>query len=447
MRYNPFHRCITLVLGLCEWFRWFFDNYILKWKGVFLMNIHPRMLYTYVGADSHRDTHTLVFLNCFHEKIGEMTIANVPGEFSSFLKRAKKFLQPDTTFVFGFEDCTAYGRSLVKFLVEKGYSVKHINAVRVATERGSTLNKTDSQDAECCAKVLINEFDKLPNANPQDKYWTLGNLVSRRDAIVKINVMLKNSLHHALAEHYPHYKKFFSNLIVKSALDFYEQFPAPYLLDGMHADELYQFMKAHCQGRLSMEKALLILETIKRDNVPKTEYQDMKDFYIRSLIRQIKSNLAELAAIDVQIEKLMTEFDYPLTTMKGINTLTAAQLITEIGDINRFKSAASLAKFAGVAPFTYASGMSKLELANAKGNRKLNELTFRIALSAISPIGNNKMLLNHILHDYHKKKMSEGKVKNQATKCVQRRLINIIYGMMKHNKPYINPEVRYLTQD
>ena len=407
--------------------------------------IHPRMLHTYVGADSHKDTHTLVFLNCFHEKIGELTIGSAPSEFPKFLKQAKKFLQPDTSFVFGFEDCTAYGRTLVKFLVEKGYTVKHINAVRVATERGSTQNKTDSQDAQCCAKVLINEFDKLPNANPKDKYWTLGNLVSRRDSIVKINVMLKNSLHNVLAEHYPHYKKFFSTLLVKSALAFYDAFPAPYLLDGMSADDLYHFMKANCQGRFSMEKATLILETVKQNNVEKTAYQDIRDFTVRSLIRQIKNNLSELSAIDEQIEKLMMEFDYPLTTMKGIDTLTAAQLINEIGDINRFKSAASLAKFSGVAPFTYASGMSKLELANAKGNRKLNELTFRIALSAVSPIGKNKMLLNPILHDYYKKKISEGKVKNQAIKCVQRRLINIIYGMMKHNKPYINPEPRHLT--
>ena len=77
--------------------------------------IHPRMLHTYVGADSHKDTHTLVFLNCFHEKIGELTIGSAPSEFPKFLKQAKKFLQPDTSFVFGFEDCTAYGRTLVKF--------------------------------------------------------------------------------------------------------------------------------------------------------------------------------------------------------------------------------------------------------------------------------------------------------------------------------------------
>ena len=123
-------------------------------------NIHPKMTRTYVGCDSHKDTHTLVFLNCFHEKLGEITIGSAPSEFGKFIKRAKKYLQPDTTFVFGFEDTTAFGRTFVKYLVEKGYLVKHVDASKVTTERGQVLHKTDSFDAECCARVLINQFDK-----------------------------------------------------------------------------------------------------------------------------------------------------------------------------------------------------------------------------------------------------------------------------------------------
>jgi len=98
-----------------------------------------------------------------------------------------------------------------------------------------------------------------------------------------------------------------------------------------------------------------------------------------------------------------------------------------------------LAKYSGVAPVTFASGMSKLEMANARGNRKLNEIFYRIALTSVMPIGINKALLNPIFYDYYKKKISEGKLKNQALKCVMRRLVNIIYSVMKHKRPYENP--------
>ena len=408
---------------------------------------HPELTRTYVGCDSHQNTHTFVFLTCFHKKLGEITVGSAPSEFPKFLKQAKKYLQTGTRFVFGFEDCSAYGRAFVKFLVERGYLVKHTNAVLVASVRSTTLHKTDSHDAECCAKVLINEFDKLPNANPQDKYWTLSTLVTRRNGIVKNNVGVKNSLQHLLAENYPHYKTFFSSIIRDSALAFYEAYPAPHYLDNVTVETLAEFLHSASKGRLSETKASLILQTVKSDKVQPTEYQSTRDFNIHSLIREIKSNLAELVAIDEEIEKLLAHFDYPLTSIKGIDTLASAKLISEIGDIRRFKNAKALAKYSGVAPVTYASGMTKLQMANERGNRKLNEIFYRIALTSVMPLGSKGALINPIFRDYYLKKISEGKLKNQALKCVQRRLVNIIYKVMKEQRPYTNPQMGYVPTE
>jgi transposase len=405
------------------------------------------MTRTYAGIDSHKDSHTIVILNCFHEKLGEITIGSAPSEFNKFIKRVKKYLQPGTTWAFGFEDVTAYGRAFVKFLVERGHLVKHVEASKVATERGQVLNKTDSYDAECACRVLINQFDKLPDANPQDKFWTITNLVTRRNAIVKINVMVKNSLHGALADNYPHYKKFFSNIIRDSALAFYEVYPAPHHLENVTVEELAIFLKLASRGQLGEPKAKLILSMVERDEVPKTEYQDTQDFTVRSLIRQVKHNLEELSAIDKEIEKLLVYFDYPLTSIKGIDNLMCAKLIAEIGDVTRFKNAKALARYSGVAPVTYASGMTNLQMANARGNRKLNEMFFKIALTNITPLGKNSALVNPIFYHYFQKKLSEGKTKNQAIKCVQRRLVNIIFNVMKHQQPYSNPEMAYLQFD
>jgi len=408
--------------------------------------IHPRMTRTYAGVDSHKDSHTIVFLDCFHGKLGEITIGSAPSEFSKFLKRVKKYLQPNTTFAFGFEDTSAYGRSFVKFLVERGYTVKHVEASKVATERGQTLHKNDSYDAECACRVLINQFDKLPDANPQDKYWILTNLVARRNAIVKINVMVKNSLHGALADSYPHYKKFFSTVTRGSALAFYNAYPSPHHLEDVSLSELTEFIKTASKGILGATKAELILHHVHRDNVQKSEYQDSQDFAVRSLVRQVKNNLVELQAIDEEIEKMLQEFNYPLTSIKGIDNLNCAKLIAEIGDISRFKNAKALAKYSGVAPVTYASGMTNLQRANARGNRKLNEIFFKIALVSITPIGKNKVLVNPIFYDYYMKKISEGKTKNQAIKAVQRRLVNIVFNVMKHERPYNNPERGYAPE-
>ena len=60
------------------------------------------------------------------------------------------------------------------------------------------------------------------------------------------------------------------------------------------------------------------------------------------------------------------------------------------------------------------------------------------------PVRTNKRGSNPSdLLDYHKK-ISEGKLKNQALKCVARRLVNIVYSVMKHKHPYENPALGYV---
>lgn len=68
--------------------------------------------------------------------------------------------------------------------------------------------KNDSYDAEAVALVLINMLDKLPNAVPDDAYWTLSQLVNRRDNICSHQQRLKNQLHEQLCVPYPGYKGF-----------------------------------------------------------------------------------------------------------------------------------------------------------------------------------------------------------------------------------------------
>ena len=259
--------------------------------------------------------------------------------------------------------------------------------------------------------------------------------------------MVKNSLHTAVSESYPHYKTFFSRLTTNSALAFYEQYPAPHHLDNVTVETLAEFLHSASKGRLSSTKAELILTTVNRDKVEQVEFQDKKDFTVRSLVRQIKTQLSEIVEIDKEIEEMLTYFDYPLSSIKGIDTLTSAKLIAEIGDINRFKNAKALAKYSGVSPVTYASGLTNLQMANARGNRKLNEIFYRIALTSVMPMGSNKALINPIFYTYYHKKISEGKLKNQALKCVMRRLVNIVYSVMKNQRPYENPQLGYVPDE
>jgi transposase len=408
--------------------------------------IHPKMGYTYVGIDSHKDTHTAVFMDCFFEKLGEITFDNMPSKFESFLRKAKKFQMENTVFMFGMEDVSVYGRLLTLFFKENKQQVKHVNALLVARERKNQniTQKTDSVDAECAARVLLSKFSELPDANPQDNYWILRTLVVRRDILVRHNTASKNLLHNLLTQHYPNYRNFFVHIDCNTSLSFYEKYPSPESLNGVSVDELTVFLRDLSNRQCGQTLAEEILNT-RQDTT--AESQEVRDTVVQSVIRQIRFNLEEIQRIDESIKDFLATFDCTLISMTGIDVVSAAQILSCIGDINRFPTPAKLARYAGIAPVTYASGKKDLQFANQRGNRELNAHLYKLAVRLTMTVGCTNKVINSFFYDYYHRKLTEGKTKRQALKCVQRRLVNIIWTMLTHGEEYVNPPTFDLPEE
>lgn len=74
--------------------------------------------YIYIGLDLHKFQHTAVILDCWNEKLGEMTFQNKPAIFPSLLEYVNRYLTEDLTPIFGLEDVGGYGRDLALYLLE-----------------------------------------------------------------------------------------------------------------------------------------------------------------------------------------------------------------------------------------------------------------------------------------------------------------------------------------
>jgi transposase len=396
------------------------------------------MQYTYVGVDSHRDTHTAVFLDCFFEKLGEIKFDNLPSVFGQFLTDAEQYLMEGTVFMFGMEDIGKFGRTLTRFLNDSGQQVKQVNALLVARERlnRNIMEKSDSIDAECAARVLLSKFGELPVAVHDDKFWVLRSLVVRRDHLVRHGAATKHYLHSLLIQQYPNYTRFFSKIVTKSSMAFFMRYPSPGTLQGTTAEELAVLFERTSNMKISMAKAKEILDTLQDTAVP---YQEIRDSVVQSTIKQLEFNMAEIERLEKDIALFLAKFDCKLTTITGIDTVSAAQILSCIGDIRRFPTSAKLARYAGIAPVTYASGKKDTQHSNQRGNRELNSLLFWLSVRMSMTYGPKNRVLNSFFYDYYRRKMSEGKTKRQALKCVQRRLINIIWTMLTHNEEYVNP--------
>lgn len=405
--------------------------------------MHNRQNYLYVGVDLHKEHHTAVIINCWQEKLGEIQFDNKPSAFSKFLLEVETYVSAGITVVFGLEDVGGYGRALAKYLVDHEQVVKEVNPALSFLERKShvTTQKSDSWDAECVARILINKLNQLPDAKPNDLFWSIQQLVSRRNALVKAQSALKNQLHIQLNHHYPSYKKFFSELDGKTALAFWQQYPSPFCLEGANIKQLTAFLLDVSNNTCSVKKASDILKLVKEDGQTMKEYQETRDFLVRSIVRDIEFKKKEMKYIERELKRLVNLLDYQLETMPGIELVTASALIAEIGDVRRFPNANKLARFAGIAPVYFGYGGKGKTHKSKQGNRALHALFYNLAVQQVQVAKGSKMPRNPVFHAYYQKKLKEGKTKGQALVCIMRRLVNIIYGMMKYKIAYELPIV------
>jgi transposase len=258
-----------------------------------------------------------------------------------------------------------------------------------------------------------------------------------------MRMALRNQLHGLVTPNYPSYRTFFDDLAGNSFLAFLKAYPSPSYLKGISVDELQESLHRALKGRYAKRgRAERILEAVAGDGDTSVEFQDTMDFILRTVVGQVEAINREISNMDEAIEEFLKLFDYPLTTIKGMSNTSASQFIAEIGDIRRFPTPAKLAQYAGVCPVTRASGQTDKQFANHRSNRALSSHFFNLALRLVMDYGGGqeRIVINRHFREYYERKLSEGKTRKQSLKCVQRRLVNIIWKMMYHNVPYENPE-------
>ncbi len=398
--------------------------------------------YVYVGVDLHKATHTAVIMDCWNKKLGEITIDNTPADFPMLTKKVAK-LAHGLTPVYGLENAYGYGRGLAVWLLERNQLVKDVNPSLSYNKRMSEpmTKKNDSFDALCVANVLLEKLDELPDANPEDSYWTLKQLVNRRDGIVKDGTRLKNKLHEQLVHAYPSYKKFFSVIDLRTALYFWQAYPSPVHLSGISAETLAEELRPLSHNQCSVKRAQLIINHVLTDGNTTRDHQEQRDFITRRLVHDLEHQIAELKAIEVEVERMIPLFGYQLTTIPGVNTVTAAKLISEIGNIDRFPNADKLARYSGIAPINFSSGGKGNDKASRQGNRTLNGVFYFMAIQMVQTARGSKKPRQPAFHAYFIKKKGGDKKGQKALKCIQRRLVNIVYGMMRNKTAYRMPEL------
>ena len=179
---------------------------------------------------------------------------------------------------------------------------------------------------------------------------------------------------------------------------------------------------------VSKEKAQQVVTDTKRSVASATDTETEQ--LIVATARQI-IHLDQ--TIDAQTQRMINTCKLPevelLKTFDGISDKSAIGLIIEIQTVERFTTVKKLASFFGVHPVYKISGDGVGGIKMSKQGRKQpRHILYMITLAAIK--------CNPLVKQIYEKHQENGKHNMAAMGICMHKILRIIYGMLKHNKPF-----------
>jgi transposase len=318
----------------------------------------------------------------------------------------------------------------VAFLRGNGIEPIIFNPLSVNLFRKSqTLRKTktDKTDARFIASMLM-ASDTSPHATISYHIEELKVLTRNRSRIISYRSKLKISLNRLLDIIFPELASLVWSTNQKSVYSLLLELPNSQAIARCRIDRLTNILKAGSNGKYGREKALLIRQAAIDSigsNSPSLAFE------LQQTIRLIQNVQIELKLLDEQIAVLVDNTRTPLLTIPGIGHVLAGIILAEIGAVQRFASPAQLLAFAGMEPSTYQSGNFN---ANQTPMVKRGSSYLRWAIMQAARL---VAMRDKTFGDYLKKKLQEGKHFNVAVSHVGKKLIRVMFHLLKSNSEFL----------
>jgi len=222
--------------------------------------------------------------------------------------------------------------------------------------------KDDPTDAEFALKLLLSHAEHFKPLQPQSvEMRTLMTLVEHRRQLMNDRVRITNRLRNALKQYYPQALEWFDHIDTPLFCDFIRRWPSLIQARRARGATLEKFFRAH-----NMNRKTLLERRIKaiKSAMPLTTDQAVvmpHRLRVQTLATQLEVTLECIKQYDTEIASLAPQHpDYELfDALPGAGPSLAPRLLVAFGEQReRFKSAAELQKYAGIAPVTKRSGQS-----------------------------------------------------------------------------------------
>lgn len=342
-----------------------------------------------------------------------------------------------------------YHKILFHYLSDSGFEVSIINPIQSDSIKNIGIRKVKNDKFDAHKIALLYRFSFIKTTVvPDDVIDCLKSLCRQYYKLGDELTTYKNRLIGIIDQVMLNFTDVFQNVYSNTALAVLDRYPSP-----------KQILKANKQTLIS-----LIEKTSKKGLAWSTEKYELLVLKAKEFKDLSINNPGNLAILKVNISMVRTLQDAQkdildaineiiladslednpvlapiinlLCSIPGIGILTAATMLAEVGDFSAFSSPNKLVAFFGIDPSVNQSGefIGTRNKMSKRGSRLLRRVIFTTALANIRSKRNGDKT-NPVLYEFYQKKCTN-KPKKVALGAVMRKLVNIIFAVMRDKKPF-----------
>lgn len=385
-----------------------------------------------VGIDIGKKQHTFSIID---KETGE--ILSAPSVFNNnqegFLLLTRKLSSyAKSKFLIGMEDTGHYHFALLKYLLDRRYTVALINPTTTDLTRKlqGGITKNDPLDSLTICDVIGSNQRKKPyritKINRFDLYEQKQLTRHHHNLKEELNIY-KNRLQKCIDIVFPEFNSLFRSKYGIVYMNVLKTFASAEKIANSDIRTIRKCFEYDGRGkRISLSAEQLKATAKVSVGIPSVA----EEIQIRHLVCQIEMIEEQLSEIDKKIEEFSLQNNSPILSIPGISHFSGTSILAELGDICNFTKASQIIKFAGVAPCHYESSqfIARHTAITKKGSRYLRKTLYQIILPVINH--------NRVFTAYYNKKLAEGKGHRCAQGHCIRKLLRIIYHLLSTGQTF-----------
>lgn len=380
----------------------------------------------YVGIDIAKTNHYAAIIDYSTGELIEspFLVTNNKQGFDLLYSKIKNF--DNDKVLIGLESTAHYGNNLIFYFHEKHFNLGIINPIQTATLRKTRIRKVKNDKVD---SVLICEALSLGYYNLLSDYdievLEIKSFCRFHKDLKDKAAEAKIQLNTYVDQLFPELNGFFkNNLDIKTAHELLKIYQSPQDISNVNLTKLSNLLTKSSRGHYNKNHAIELKNLVK-NSVGINNYAI--SIQIKMTIELIELLESQIKDIEKQVSEFIKKSDNVITSIPGIGDMTAAIIISEIGDINRFNNPGQVLAFAGLDPSVKQSGTFNAA-STRMSKRGSSLLRYALILAA-----NNVQLNTKTFNDYYNTKRLQGKLHYNALGHCAGKLIRNIFYMLKHN--------------